>query len=43
MELTQADLKILAELNKKIEYFNKRILECKEEIRYFYNKGDSYR
>lgn len=43
MELSKADLQIIGELNKKIEYYTKRILECKEEIRYFYNKGDSYR
>ena len=43
MEITQADLAILTEIDEKIEYFEKRIAELKAEKRYFYNKGDSYR
>jgi len=43
MEITQADLAILTELDQKISYFEKRIAELKAEKRYFYNKGDSYR
>jgi|TARA_R110002167_G_scaffold153476_2_gene347692 hypothetical protein len=43
MDITQADLAILTEIDAKIEYFEKRITELKAEKRYFYNKGDSYR
>jgi len=38
-ELSQADLQILAELNKKIEYYTQRINEIKDEKRYIVNKG----
>ena len=40
MTLSQTDFKILAELDKKIEYFTLRINECKHEKRYIVNKGD---
>ena len=38
-ELSQADLQILSELNKKIEYYTRRIKEIKDEKRYIVNKG----
>jgi hypothetical protein len=38
-ELSQTDFKILAELDKKIEYFTLRINECKHEKRYIVEKG----
>tara|TARA_R110002051_G_scaffold288253_2_gene351030 strand:+ start:225 stop:359 length:135 start_codon:yes stop_codon:yes gene_type:complete len=38
-EISQTDLKILAELDKKLIYFEKRVKEIKDEKRYFYNKG----
>jgi|TARA_B110000263_G_C14821086_1_gene290872 hypothetical protein len=40
-KLSQTDLKILAELDKKLIYFEKRIKEIKDEKRYFYNKGET--
>ena len=43
MEITKAELAILAELDNKIEYFEKRIAELKAEKRYFYNKGGYHR
>ena len=43
MEITKAELEILAELDEKIEYYEKRIEEIKAEKRYFYNKGGSHR
>jgi|TARA_R110002096_G_scaffold125647_1_gene271504 hypothetical protein len=38
-ELSQTDLKILAELDKKIEYYTGRIKELQDEKKYFYKKG----
>jgi hypothetical protein len=38
-ELSQTDLKILDELNKKIEYYTGRIKELEDEKKYFYRKG----
>ena len=37
-ELSQADLEILSELNKKIEYYTRRINECKDGKKYIVNK-----
>jgi hypothetical protein len=37
-ELSQTDFKILAELDKKIEYYTQRINECKDEKRYIVKK-----
>jgi hypothetical protein len=37
--LSQTDLKILSELDKKIEYYTRRIKEIKDEKKYFYKKG----
>ena len=36
--LSQTDFKILAELDKKIEYYSQRINECRDEKRYIINK-----
>ena len=38
-ELSQTDFKILAELDKKIGYYTKRINECTDEKRWIINKG----
>ena len=38
-ELSQTYLKILDELNKKIEYYTGRIKELEDEKKYFYRKG----
>lgn len=38
-ELSQTDLKILTELDKKIEYYTGRIKELEDEKKYFYRKG----
>ena len=38
-ELSQTDFKILAELDKKIQYYTQRINEIKDEKRYIVNKG----
>jgi hypothetical protein len=37
--LSQTDLKILSDLDKKIEYYTMRIKELEDEKRYFYKKG----
>jgi hypothetical protein len=37
--LSQTDFKILAELDKKLIYFEKRVKEIKDEKRYIINKG----
>jgi len=39
MTLSQTDFEILAELDKKIEYFTLRIDECKNQKRYIVGKG----
>jgi len=38
-ELSQTDLKILSELDKKEQYYTQRIKEIKDEKRYIVNKG----
>ena len=43
MEISKAELEILTELDRKIEYYKKRIEELQAEKRYFYNKGGSHR
>jgi hypothetical protein len=40
-ELSQTDLEILSELDKKIEYYTGIIKDLKDEKRYFYKKGGS--
>jgi hypothetical protein len=37
--LSQTDFEILAELDKKLIYFEKRVKEIKDEKRYIINKG----
>lgn len=37
--LSKIDLKILAELDKKLIYFENRVKEIKDEKRYIINKG----
>tara|TARA_R110000765_G_scaffold137964_3_gene237698 strand:- start:4 stop:132 length:129 start_codon:yes stop_codon:yes gene_type:complete len=37
--LSQTDFKILAELDKKLIYFENRVKEIKDEKRYIINKG----
>jgi len=37
--LSQTDLKILSELDKKIEYYTAIIKDLQDEKRYFYKKG----
>lgn len=38
MAQSKVDLKIIAELNAKKEYYTLRIKECDEQIKYFNNK-----
>jgi hypothetical protein len=38
--LSQTDLKIISELDKKIEYYTGIIKDLKDEKKYFYNKRE---
>tara|TARA_R110000850_G_scaffold139088_1_gene260201 strand:+ start:69 stop:200 length:132 start_codon:yes stop_codon:yes gene_type:complete len=40
--LSQADLQIISELDKKIGYYTKRINECTDEKRWIINRRENH-